>query len=274
MTPTPAGKLADLQRERPGQGDRVPAPPADDRDDDRVRARPAAARSPAPTSAAVQPGAVGRGEQDGRRGGLAPSRSVEPVLDRGPHVGRARRRGRPRSAPAAAASAARIAAPAASAGGATTTTGVAPPSRKRGRRPGRSRSGRRSAGSAWAGPSARSARRRARSRRSSPRPAVGRRLGSAAASTGRAWAPGPSGPRLRRAISSATMLMAISGTVCEPMSSPTGAATRARAASAMPARGGPRRSAGSSGGCRSGRRKGRPSGPGGRAPPGRGRGRG
>ena len=45
----------------------------------------------------------------------------------------------------------------------------------------------------------------------------------------------PLGPRLRRAINSATMLMAISGTVCEPMSRPTGAATRARSASAMPA---------------------------------------
>ncbi len=38
----------------------------------------------------------------------------------------------------------------------------------------------------------------------------------------------PCGPRLRRAISSATMLIAISGTDCEPISSPTGAATRSR----------------------------------------------
>ena len=45
----------------------------------------------------------------------------------------------------------------------------------------------------------------------------------------------PLGPRLRLAISSATMLMAISGTVCEPMSRPTGAATRARSASEIPA---------------------------------------
>ena len=38
----------------------------------------------------------------------------------------------------------------------------------------------------------------------------------------------------RRWINSATMLTAISGTVCEPMSKPSGAWTFARAASAMP----------------------------------------
>ena len=39
-------------------------------------------------------------------------------------------------------------------------------------------------------------------------------------------------PRLRQAISSATMLTAISGTVCEPMSKPSGAWTRASASCA------------------------------------------
>src|SRR5262249_23761390 len=44
----------------------------------------------------------------------------------------------------------------------------------------------------------------------------------------------PWGPRLRRAISSATILIAISTTVCEPISSPTGAATRRKSASGIP----------------------------------------
>ena len=41
-------------------------------------------------------------------------------------------------------------------------------------------------------------------------------------------------PRLRQAISSATMLTAISGTVCEPMAKPSGAWTRASASAGMP----------------------------------------
>ena len=43
-----------------------------------------------------------------------------------------------------------------------------------------------------------------------------------------------SGPRLRKAISSATMLTAISWTLFEPMSSPTGARTRARSSGRAP----------------------------------------
>src|SRR5438445_3671318 len=41
-------------------------------------------------------------------------------------------------------------------------------------------------------------------------------------------------PRLRQAISSATMLMAISGTVCEPMSKPSGACTLSNISELMP----------------------------------------
>src|SRR5205807_6310483 len=61
-----------------------------------------------------------------------------------------------------------------------------------------------------------------------------KRHGLACLTRSRTRASGIVAPRLRQAISSATMLTAISGTVCEPIAKPSGACTRARASSATP----------------------------------------
>ena len=181
------------------------------------------------------PGLSAGGEQDGRRRRRARVQVSEPELDRAAHVGRRRCSGRRR-----------------------------PPRRRRPRRAGPAPRPRRAAERRRRPAIAPPSRSAETTRAITIRPPIGRmQLGPShplappggghdrgdhviARPSARRPAPArrrrgcarearADGPRLRRAISSATMLTAISGTVCEPMSSPTGAATRARRVSAMPA---------------------------------------
>ena len=218
------GEARNLAGQVPGKDDRMAEPSAGTGDDDRSGLGP------------IAPGPGGRSRPSGqgclRESGGSPragsGRAAEPARSASStdsRISAGRLGGVITVAPAFSAASATGGPSGASGGGVTTTTGPAPPCR-------RAATTRLMRG--WPSNAKSSLGRPIRRLLPAAGTMAGIRGRGHDALGGEVRGARPRGPRLRRAISSATMLMAISGTVCDPMSRPTGAVTRARSASADP----------------------------------------